>query len=478
MLRMIIQKELVEKLLNAQFLVASAISVLLIIATIVTLTGSYRDEVADYNDRQLTQEDFIAHYGHLNRFGWMAQPLRPPPTYGFLVEGIDREAKQENFLSNPMPVLFSEIDLIVIVTTILSLFGILSSFNAICGEREAGMLRQMLSTNISRSTILFGKFIGGSIGLLLPFAIGILGGLIFISFDSKIQLGGLDFGVFSLIILVSCIYLSFFYALGLYFSSRSQSSGVAMLKSLFAWVVLVLLLPNISPFLAARLYHLPSKTKIDMEAWSITSDERDKIVAQRTNEMIRTKYADIAADLWKSSAGVANVELRQKLDRDPALKARFAQYQNNWMTMVNQVNETQQAKSTLLYKDFEVRSHYQEKIAATVASISPYGNYVFIVSDLTETGIQADNHWQSQRENYFTSMNPILMSIYNDAVKKNPRFSVNDFLDLRGFPRFTYQPVPLWDKVDSSLPQVGVLVFFNILFLAGAWMSFMKYDVR
>ncbi len=478
MLWKIVQKEIFDNLLNLQFVVACVVVVLLIIGTMMALAGSYRAEIADYNDRQIVQEDFIAHYGHLNRVGWMAQPLRPPVPYGYLVQGIDREAKQENFLSNPVRVLFSSMDLVVIVSTILSLVAILFSYNSISGEREEGMLRQMLSTNVSRSAIIFGKFIGGCVSLLLPFIIGMLAGLIYLSVSPGVQLAGAQFEVFSLLVAGSILYISIFYALGLYFSARSRSSGDSLLKSLFAWVVLVLLLPNSSPFLAARLYHLPSRTKVDMQAWTLRSEERDQIVAQRTQELIHTKYADIADDLLNSFFGAGKTRSAADTAVDPARKARYAQYKDDWMAMVNQINDVQNAKAAALYNDFNERSKYQEKLATIFTSVSPLGNYVFIASDLAEAGIQADNYWQEQREEYFTTMNPILTSIYKDALKLNPRLTVNDFIDLRNFPRFHYQPVPLNERGEAALPHSGVLAFFNILFLAGAWASFMKYDVR
>ena len=478
MITHIIQKELRENLLNLRFIIACIITVVLIVMTILTLANTYTAETKDYNDRQKVQEDFISHYGHLNRVGWMARPLRPPDRYSFLVTGIDREANQENFLSNPMPVLFSQTDLITIVTIIMSLMAILFSYNSISGEREMGMLKQMLSSNISRSTIIFGKFIGGVISLLVPFILGLLSGLLVISINPDIILQRTDLVIFLILLIVSILYISAFYALGLYFSARSRSSNVSVLKSLFAWVVLVLMLPNISPFLAARVYHLPSKTKIDMETWTITSEERDTIVNRKTNELLRGEYRDIADKIKNSSLSGNDTSLQRKFETDPVLKERYSQFHKDWMSMVNQVNVDQQAKVSILQKDFEERSKFQEKIATVVACISPLANYDLAATDLADAGIGADDHWKAEVKNYYNTMDPILMSIYNKAIKNNPQLTVNDFIDLHDLPRFQHQSVGSYEKITMVLPYIGMLIFYNLLFIIGAWISFLKYDVR
>jgi ABC-type transport system involved in multi-copper enzyme maturation permease subunit len=474
----IIQKEIHDNLLNMRFVIACVISTVLIVATILTLAGSYSTDLRDYNDRQTTQEDFINHYGHINRFGWMTSPLQPPAKYAFLVLGLDREAQQENFLSNPMPVLFSQLDLVVIVSIIMSLIAILFSYNSISDERENGMLKQMLSTNISRRVILLGKFLGGTISILVPFTTGLLSGLLLITFNPQIKLQSVDFGIFMILILLSYIYISAFYALGLYFSSRSHSSNVAVLKSLFAWVIFVLMLPNISPFLATRIFRIPSKTQVEMQKWQIMDAERDTIVSRRTQELMRRKYTDIADKIGYVSSAGKDTAVLKAFANDHVFQDRYSHYQKDWLSMVNQINEGQEAKAKMFWDDFEQQSRKQEWIATIFACVSPLPNYVLAATNLTNSGIGTDDDWKTQVEHYNESMTPILTSIYNKALEKNPQLTVNDFIDLHEFPRFQYHPQDLTEKAAMAFPNFGMLLFFNLLFLVGAWVSFMRYDVR
>jgi len=474
MLSLIIKKEIHDNLLNLRFVATCVVSIILIISSIIVLTDNYEDELRDYRSRVTTQDNFIDQFGHFNRAGWMAVPLQEPSRFQPLVLGIDREAAQENFVSNPVPVLFSRLDFLTIVTIIMSLIAILFAYNSISGEREGGLLKQMLSTGVSRSTILLGKFIGGNISLLIPFTIGIVSGLLYFTVSSTVQLHSMDYGVFPLLLLASYIYIAAFYGLGILFSTRSHSSNMAVLKSLFAWTILVLVLPNISPFLAAQIYRIPSWTKIQQEVFRITSEERDEIIRKQERELLQTKFPDLAATI----AGMNRNEIQAKAQSDAAFKQRFAEYAKDYDELVRDVNTRQHEQAGKIRAAFDEASKYQEKLATFFASISPFSNLIFIATDLTESGIEADNRWESQSSSFSRTLWTYMEARYNTEKGRNPAFGYNDYLDMRDRPHFQYQPQAIGERIGLVLPQVGLLVLFNLLFFAGAFVSFLRYDVR
>jgi len=219
MLRVLVRKELLDNLQNLRFITLCVVSIVLIFSSIVVLTGLHNEDVRDYHNRLNTQDAFIDQYGHSNRISWMSSLFREPSRYRPLVLGIDRDAAQENFVNNPVPALLSKLDLVAIVSIIMSLVAIVLSHNAIAGEREDGLLKLMLSNPVSRSTIVLGKFIGGVITLVIPFSLGVLLGLAYISIGAEVQLQGTDIGVFGLLLVLSYIYMTAFYGLGLLFSA-------------------------------------------------------------------------------------------------------------------------------------------------------------------------------------------------------------------------------------------------------------------
>jgi ABC-type transport system involved in multi-copper enzyme maturation permease subunit len=392
-----------------------------------------------------------------------------------LVLGIDRDAQQENFVSNPIPVLLSKLDLVAIVSIIMSLVAILLSHSAITGEREAGLLKLMLSTSISRTTIVLGKFIGGVLTLIIPFTLGVLVGLAYIALGASVELSGLDTGVFAILLLLSYIYVTAFYALGLFVSTRSRTSNVAVLKSLFAWVVLVLVLPNISPFLAAQIYRIPSAAKIQQQRTKIESDDRDEIIRNRQSQMLQSTFSDVGMVIRSTPK---QSDLEAKIAADVAFRERYAQYQKAWGEMARDVNIEQRKIGAAIQESFDNQSHHQEVFATVLASLSPLSNFVFAATDVADVGLESDKEWNSQAGRYSGSLREYADRRYEEEKQKNPAFGYNDYLDLRARSRFQFQPPPVSTRLERILIPFGVLMIFNLLFFAGAFVSFLRYDVR
>ena len=51
-------------------------------------------------------------------------------------------------------------------------------------------------------------------------------------------------------------------------------------------------------------------------------------------------------------------------------------------------------------------------------------------------------------------------------------------IDPREIPAFDYQPPPLPEAAATSLADIGLLACFNLLCFAGAFVGFLRYDVR
>ena len=79
MLVHIMLKEIRDNFLNSRFLGASALSLLIIVASIAILARSHEEEFRDYQGRVRTQEEFIDRFAHVNRISWMSLRHREPP---------------------------------------------------------------------------------------------------------------------------------------------------------------------------------------------------------------------------------------------------------------------------------------------------------------------------------------------------------------------------------------------------------------
>ena len=61
---------------------------------------------------------------------------------------------------------------------------------------------------------------------------------------------------------------------------------------------------------------------------------------------------------------------------------------------------------------------------------------------------------------------------YEQMMKETPS------LDLRDFPKFTYQPRSIVESLRQAIPALGLLVFASVFFFSLSFVVFLKYDVR
>ena len=116
----------------------------------------------------------------------------------------------------------------------------------------------------------------------------------------------------------------------------------------------------------------------------------------------------------------------------------------------------------------------QKRTAKNLAAVSPYSDFLYAVTDLTETGLHNMDYFKrisSEYENIidkYREIKGIPQRLYYDGSA----------LDFSDHPRFTYREEPLRERLAVVLPWWGMLIVFNVVFFAGAFTAFLRYDVR
>jgi len=257
----LILKEARDLILTLRFTVGAALTVVL--AALAAYIGSldYNARLDSYQTKLKLNNDGQRRttvYSYLR-----PTVVRPPEPLSILDHGLEgrlgtdfwisvdtenTEAEGENrgneYLSN-----FSEIDLTVIVAVILGLLAFLFTFDAVCGEREAGMLKLIMSYPLSRSEFLLGKYLGAWITLMLPTALACLASLLVVGCAAHAEFGPQEFIRIGLMFLFYAIYLSLMLLAGLVISSAFQRSSLALVFSTFVWFVFVTIVPNLATML-------------------------------------------------------------------------------------------------------------------------------------------------------------------------------------------------------------------------------------
>ncbi|UCE38953.1 MAG: ABC transporter permease subunit, partial [Thermoplasmata archaeon] len=407
--------------------------------------------------------------------------------------GIPGKEELESIDDNPLPVIFPPFDFLFIVTIIMSLLAILFSHDTITGERQSGTLRLVIANSISRTMILFGKFIGGIASLLIPFMLSLLVGALYISVNPAFQWDGSAWAEFALLTAASITFITLFYLLGLTVSTFSRYSSTSVLNCLFLWVLLILVIPNVCPYISAQLYRIPSiqETKRKERETEVISIEVGKKLLKEVVNKFKLKYGTLFAEfesmefggigsffLGRGAVPEQKKAAQQRAEADPEFKAMLDAFSKEHYKVIREVERIRNEFDNTVWKDLYRKAAVQTKLAKNLACISPFANFVYIARDLTGTGLRSLKYFEKTKAEYKRQLLSYVMSKRREETKKNPEVGRHSWVDISDLPRFEFKEEALKDKLNAVLPYWGILVLFNVVFFAAAFAGFMRYDVR
>jgi len=307
--------------------------------------------------------------------------------------------------------LFTTPDLLYVIKVVLSLCAMLFAFDMVCGEKEAGTLRQSLSSSLGRPFLILGKWIGGFTSFIVPLFLAVLLGTAFVTLQPRVAMSPQDWARLGLFLLSSVIYLAVFFSLGLLISCLTHQASSALVVSLSVWTLLVFLIPNLGNILARELVEIPTVQQLEVA---------------HTYNVERMMFE------------------RQRVDRSefPKLLARAT------------------AESNQLAEDYRNRFNRLLAVSQNITRMSPAAAFTFLATDIMGTGVAEERRLKSA----------VLQYIHTRGEWSGPK-------DSR--PAFRYER----SRCGETLAQAGlgnllVLLLFGILLGTGAYVAFLRYDVR
>jgi len=492
MLRTIIAREFLNNILNLRFMIGLVLCIIVTVACIMILAHDYRQEMKDYSARMNLQDEILDNYAIANEYRLikMVRPQKPPERFRPLIIGIPGDESVGFFDDNPLPILFPPLDFLFIVTIIMSLLAMLFSYDAIAGERQSGTLRLVISNSISRTKVLFGKFIGGAASLIIPFILSLLVGVLYVSVNPAIQWDSSAWAELALLTAASITFITLFYLLGLMISTFSRYSSTSILNCLFLWVLLILVIPNVCPYISAQLCRTPSikQTKRRDREIEIHSLKVAREYMKESIKKFKLKYGTLFSEFESMKFGGVGFLIdakpehekaaQQRAEADPEFKAMMDAFREEGKKAQKELIRIRE-ESGMLWEDLETKAAEQTKLAKNLACISPFANFVYVARDLTGTGLRSLDYFEQTKGEYQRrQFHSYVDKKIDDAREKDPEFEEDSFIDVSDRPRFVFKEEALKDKLSEVLPYWGILVLFNVVFFAAAFAGFMIYDVR
>jgi ABC-type transport system involved in multi-copper enzyme maturation permease subunit len=187
---------------------------------------------------------------------------------------------------------FSTIDFTFIVKFFFSLMVIIISFDIVSNEREQGTLKMIHSQNVSRRTLLNGKWLANSLLLGICVFLFLLFSLLYIMLSKNIILETQDVIRLFLFFIFSFLFALLFFQTSLLISCIFRSSPSVLITVFLIWLLSLFILPNIGLLI--------SKGFVEIPPLDYTHNEEQKIFkaySEKGREAAKAGDTDKVADL-------------------------------------------------------------------------------------------------------------------------------------------------------------------------------------
>ena len=498
MLWTIVRREITANILSFRFLMGLLIYFSLIVTNLFVLTRGYEDRLQSYHTAVRENEDEVRQVKIYSEFGQTHKLKldRKPKLLSIFNEGMAKRkgntvtvahgyvpaVAEHHGSDNPYLNIFASIDFTVICQVVMSLLALLFSYDAISREKEAGTLRLALSCPIQRPTLLLGKYIAGMVSISFPLVASFVAGLLVIQFSPYVSFSSSDWGRILLIFLLSMLYVSLFFLIGLFLSTRTHRPSITLMFSMCVWVLLVLIVPNLTVLFVEHTSPLQSEESYKTQAeklWGEFEEKARDYLKQHEKQGVENHWehanpSGLGVNSESTSYGSGEtVSMRGIRDNEGALfLEEFYGFRENLRAQY--ADKVWQIRKAYLDENLNRQSLF----ALNITRISPAAVYYNAAAILAETDLESFWQFMEQARQYRREWVEYLR---DEKIFSSRRwFTGKDSeepLDLTGIPRFKERGEGIGSSLQRALLDIMILAVLNILFFMGAFISFLRYDV-
>ncbi len=390
---------------------------------------------------------------------------------------------QKRGSDNPFLSIFWGVDVVFIFKILLSILTLLFAYNTISGEREDGTLRLVLSNAISRNTFVLGKYLGGMLSLFPIVLVSLMAALLIAQSSPATLFDGKDIARILLIFVLSLLYVSIWYLLGLLLSIWTKEATTTLILSMFIWVILTVVHSNVTAFAVEKFPPRTSKPEAQLtqqasELWDLFKKERDAYLKQWGFENVSDAvswtpeaergivFSNSTFGGWffQESYNVTNINhadvsiFQEILGYQEPLRIRYADKVQEILRNPGGVREA------------------NRQFAENIARISYADVYACAVGAIAGTDRQSYNDFLSGTKNYKRELVTYLTD--KKAFSSRQWFSSDQGkAELTDLPVFRGSRFSVSESLSRASPDMLILLAWNILLFLGACVSFLRYNV-
>lgn len=476
MFRLLVEKELRDIIGTTKFAVTFGVCSVLVLLAFYVGARNYevsREEYEGAIAENVKQMEGLTDWGQVSH-----RIFLPPQPLATLVSGISNDVgrttemetsgelhlENSRFNEDPIYAVFRFLDLEFIFGIVLSLFAILFSYDAINGEKERGTLRLSFANSVPRDRYILSKLVGAFVSLGVPLLIPILIGAVLLPVLGVPMTAG-AWGRLGLVVLSGYLYLGVFLTLSVFVSALTERSSSSFLLLLVVWIFAVLIIPRAAVLVAGRAVDVPSVDQVNFEKNRFTAqliqEERPKI-----SEFVQRGFAQ---------RGVGG-------------QTDMMQWMEDFQDFMNDLADVREEKfdefARQLNEDRQNRDMTRQSLALGIARLSPTSVFSLATSNLAGTSLALKARYLESANRYRDSYAQFIER--ETGNRSGMRFTFRmgqeqeepDPIDPYELPVFEYEGPLTRDLIGGSMIDLGLLALFNVIFFTGAFVAFLRYDVR
>ncbi len=485
MLWHLIRKDILEHLMSLRFAIACVLCLIVILASLFVRCLDYGQVLDDYHEDSDMLKRRLETMDHPGRFVWEGTTVyRRPNPLKIFVRGVDESYGAGMRVSARDPVrpiirdmqntavpLFPSIDLVTFVGLIMSLMALVFGYDAICGEKQRGTLRLMLSYSVPRHLVLISKWIGGYVTLVVPFLLTIVVGAVIVLIQPNIALQSGQWVRLAVIAGLALLYVAAIYSLAVCVSCLTSRAATSVMILLSIWVVLILVIPNLSPYLA--------------QVWQPTAS------ALETEKTRRTAVEETWERLYEQQ--------RREYDKEHGFKDRWWEdiNWNDWesrktvqLRELYLLNYQRKASQQVLKEHEKIdqrwAGHMNVQIALSrwIGRVSPFACFALAAAELADEGVLEKTRYLDQ----LRAHQNILLTYAYDEWEERERYTLEHEGEGKGpwqgenrlkpTPEFHYVAAGAREYVQEVAVDAGILAGMVLVCFMLSYVRFLRYDVR
>ena len=431
--------------------------------------SDYQQEVQAYKDRTSVHSQMAA------------EGVHPPSPLSIFSRGLDNKMPYKVITSHEgnyrieyakpdnKQDLLGEIDFAFIVAFVLSILAIAFTFSAISGDKESGVLRGILSNAVLRRQVLMAKLLGNYLVFLVPFLLSMLVALLVVYTTGVIPIFSKElFPAVLVMIAISLLFLFALFNLGLWISTLAQNSILSINILLLVWIVLGLVIPKVSPIIGSVIYPVESTGVHESRKAAI----RRNILKESEKEE-KDLFLKIRGQLRPGETGV-----------DGRWTDVLSAYDEQYESIREKYEQLLASETEKLVNDYKLRCNKQSNLARSIARLSPIYAANSLIAEFSGTGYsemdyfmnQAPEYQEYMKQNYYDKMK---FKIYRDENG----YMTSGTGNQEDFPTEVptlenYKSVSLGQIFRQNWVDITLLCLYSLLFFVGAFISFLRFDVR